>query len=75
MLTVQDMHDAIAAAVERARQDDNIADLSELQQLAGYLMRPAHMHEDKETEYAFRLLAANAANAREAILRRRGDDE
>jgi hypothetical protein len=75
MLTVQNMHDAIAAAVERARQDDNIADLSELQQLAGYLMRPAHTHEDKETEYAFRLLAANAANAREAIMRRRGDDE
>lgn len=75
MLRIQDMHDAIAAAIERAKRDDNIADLTEMQQLAGYLMRPANLKDDKETEHRFRVLAANAANLREAILRRRGDDE
>jgi hypothetical protein len=74
MLTIQDMHDAIASALERAKKSQNTADLSELQQLAGYLMRPAHQHEDKDTEYRFRLLAAAAATAREAIMHQRGDD-
>lgn len=74
MLTIQDIHDAIAAAIERAKRDENVADLSEMQQLAGYLMRPAHAKDDKDTEYRFRVLAANAANIREAILKR-GDDE
>ena len=68
MLTVQDMHDAIQAAIQRAERDRNTADLMELQQLAGYLMRPAHAANDSETERAFRILAANAANIRERIL-------
>ena len=75
MLTIQDMHDAIASAIERAKTTENVADLSELQQLAGYLMRPAHLKDDKDTERRFRLLAANAANTREAILRKRGHDD
>ncbi len=75
MLTIQDMHDSIANAIERAKKSQNTADLSELQQLAGYLMRPAHLNDDKDTEYRFRVLAASAANTREAILRQRGDDE
>ena len=75
MLTIQDMHDSIASALERAKKSQNVADLSELQQLAGYLMRPAHMKDDKDTEYRFRVLAANAANLREAIVRKRGQDD
>lgn len=72
MLTVQHMHDAIEAAIQRAERDANAADLMELQQLAGYLMRPAHAAGDGDTERAFRVLAANAANIRERILK---DDE
>ena len=75
MLTIQAMHDAIASAVERAKTSQNVADLSELQQLAGYLMRPANLNDDKDTEYRFRVLAASAANIREAILRKRGHDD
>jgi len=68
MLTVQHMHDAIEAAIQRAESSRNVADLSELQQLAGYLMRPANAAKDKETERMFRILAARAANLREDIL-------
>ncbi len=75
MLTIQAMYDSIASAVERAKTSQNVADLSELQQLAGYLMRPAHLNDDKDTEYRFRVLAAKAANLREAILRKRGQDD
>lgn len=74
MLTIQNMHDAINTAIERARRDENVADLMELQQLAGYLMRPADAVGDKATEKQFRILAAHAANYREDIMKQRGDE-
>ena len=74
MLSIETMHDALETAIERAKRNDDITDLRELQHLAGYLMRPAAMKEDKETEKRFRILAASAANIRETIMRRRGDD-
>ncbi|HEY1016289.1 MAG TPA: hypothetical protein VGE07_26500 [Herpetosiphonaceae bacterium] len=69
MLTVQAMHDAIQAAIQRAERAGDAADLHELQKIAGYLMRPAHAAGDGETERAFRILAANAANIRERLLK------
>lgn len=74
MLTVQNMYDAIASAIQRANKENNVADLMELQQLAGYLMRPADAVGDKATEKQFRILAAHAANHREAIMKRRDDE-
>lgn len=70
MLTVDAIHAAITAAMQRAQTSDNTADLSELQLLAGYLMNPAEHVGDSATARRFQLLAAQIANLREAIERR-----
>ena len=70
MMTIDDMYDAIVAAVQRAEASDNTADLQELQLLAGYLMRPAEHVGDEATARRFQLLAAKVANVREEILQR-----
>lgn len=73
MLSVDAIYDAVSAAMQRAAADDNTADLTEMQLLAAYLMRPAEAIGDAETARRFQLLAANAANAREEIERRRDE--
>ncbi len=74
MMTIDDMYNAITAAVQRAEQSQNTADLMELQMLAGYLMRPAESVGDGETARRFQLLAAKTANIREDIMKQRGED-
>ncbi|MBM7842339.1 hypothetical protein [Herpetosiphon giganteus] len=70
MLTIELIQQHVREAIAQAIEAKNPAELAHLQQMAGLLMKPAHLHNDQETEYAFRVLAAKAANAREALLQK-----
>ncbi|XSG73239.1 hypothetical protein ACP8Y2_13715 [Herpetosiphon llansteffanensis] len=70
MLTIESIQQHIREAIAQAIEAKNPAELAHLQQMAGLLMKPANLHNDQEAEYAFRVLAAKAANAREALLQK-----
>ncbi|MCA0352908.1 MAG: hypothetical protein LCH85_13000 [Chloroflexi bacterium] len=73
MLTIEFIQQHLRQAIAQAIEAKNPAELAHLQQMAGLLMKPAHLHNDSETEYALRLLAAKAANARETLLKKEDD--
>lgn len=76
MIDLNTIHDAIAQQLDQAKASRNAANLTNLQTIAGFLMKPADMNNDRDTTYKFRVLAAKAANLREELNRRqRGDDE
>ena len=70
MLTIEFIQQQISQAIAQAIEAKNPAELAHLQQIAGLLMKPANLHNDKETEYALRVLASKAANAREVLLQK-----
>ncbi len=70
MLTIEFIQHHLRDAIAQAIEAKNPAELAHLQQMAGLLMKPAHLHNDEEVEYSLRVLAAKAANAREVLLRK-----